>query len=57
MAQSLSLLSSFEKILYDRIETAKHEIHVAHSSVYNETLSIEIETLQWVLSQIGRTKQ
>jgi hypothetical protein len=57
MAQSSSLLSSFEKILYDRVETTKHEIHVAHSSVYNETLSIEIETLQWVLSQIGRTKQ
>ena len=57
MAESLSLLASFEKILYDGIEMAKREIHVAHSPVYNETLSIEIETLQWVLSRIDRTKQ
>jgi hypothetical protein len=54
MAESSSLLPSFEKILYWRIEMAKHEIHEAHSPVYNETLSIEIETLQWVLSQTGR---
>jgi len=49
----LSLLTKFKKLLYDRIEKASHEIHEAHSSVYNETLSIEIETLQWVLYQIA----
>ena len=52
-----SLFSDFEKILYDGIEMAKREIHVAHSPVYNETLSIEIETLQWVFTPIGRLKQ
>lgn len=57
MAQSSSLLPSFEKILYDRIEAANREIHQAHSPVYNETLSIEIETLQWVLSYVDRSKQ
>jgi len=32
-------------------------IHEAHNPVYNESLMIEIETLQWVLSQVYRSKQ
>ena len=27
-------------------------IHEAHNPIYNESLMIEIETLQWVLSQV-----
>ena len=45
MAESLSLLSSFEKILYDRIEDPGGRIHEAHNPIYNESLMIEIETL------------
>jgi len=52
-----SLLSDFEKILNDRIEDLRGRIHEAHNPVYNESLMIEIETLQWVLSQIDRSKQ
>jgi hypothetical protein len=57
MAESLSLLSSFQKILYDRIEELRSRIHEAHNPVYNESLMIEIETLQWVLSHVDRSKQ
>ncbi|HEY6885874.1 MAG TPA: hypothetical protein VI278_17720 [Nitrososphaeraceae archaeon] len=53
----LSLLPDFEKMLLDRIEELKSRIHKAHNPIYNETLMIEIETLQWVLSQIDRPKQ
>jgi hypothetical protein len=57
MAESLSLLSSFQKILHDRIEELRGRIHEAHNPIYNESLMIEIETLQWVLSQVDRSKQ
>jgi hypothetical protein len=57
MAESLSLLSNFQKILNDRIEELRGRIHKAHNPVFNESLMIEIETLQWVLSQILMLKQ
>jgi hypothetical protein len=57
MAESLSLVSNFQKIFYDRIEELRGRIHEAHNPVYNESLMIEIETLQWVLSQVDRSKQ
>ena len=57
MAESLSLLSDFQKILNNRIEELRGRIHEAHNPVYNESLTIEIETLQWVLSHVDRSKQ
>ena len=57
MTESLPLLSDFEKMLLDRIEDLRGRIHKAHNPIYNETVMIEIETLQWVLSQIDRPKQ
>jgi hypothetical protein len=44
MTESLPLLSDFEKMLLDRIKDLRGRIH--------ETVMIEIETLQLVLSQI-----
>ncbi|HEY6885565.1 MAG TPA: hypothetical protein VI278_16145 [Nitrososphaeraceae archaeon] len=52
MTESLPLLSDFEKMLLDRIKDLRDRIHKAHSTIYNETVMIEIETLQWVLSQM-----
>jgi hypothetical protein len=57
MAEPLSLLSNFQKILYDRIEELRGRIHQAHNPIYNESLMIEIETLQWVLSRVDTSKQ
>jgi hypothetical protein len=41
-----SSLSDFEKILIYRIEDLRGRIHKAHNPVYNETVMIEIETLE-----------
>ena len=57
MAEPLSLLSNFQKILYDRIEELRGRIHEAHNPIHNESLMIEIETLQWILSHVDRSKQ
>jgi hypothetical protein len=57
MAESLSLLSNFQKILYDRIEDLRGRIQEVHNPIYNESLMIEIETLQWVLSRVDTSKQ
>ena len=57
MTESLPSLSDFENILVDRIEDLRGRIHKARNTIYNETVMIEIETLQWVLSQIDRPKQ
>lgn len=57
MIERLPLLSDFEKIVLDRIDELRGRIHEAHNPIYNETLMIEIETLQWVLSQIDGSKQ
>ena len=53
----VQLFYIFQKILYDRIEELRGRIHKAHNPVYNESLMIEIETLQWVLAQILMLKQ
>jgi hypothetical protein len=50
-------LSDFERMLLNRIEDLRGRIHKAHNPIYNETVMIEIETLQWVLSQIDKPKQ
>jgi len=52
-----SLLSDFEKIPDDRIEDLRGRIHEALNPIYNESLMIEIETLQLVLSHVDRSKQ
>src|ERR687887_1901912 len=48
------LLSEYENILHDRIKELKGMMHPAHNPIYNESLSIEIETLQWVLYQVSQ---
>ena len=57
MTESLPSLSDLEKMLLDRIDDLRGRIHEAHNPIYNESLMIEIETLQWVLSQVDRSKQ
>jgi len=57
MSELSSLLSDYKKILHDRIEDLRGRIHEAHNPIYNESLMIEIETLQWVLSHVDRSKQ
>jgi hypothetical protein len=48
MTESLPSLLDFEKMLLDRIEDLRGRIYKAHNPIYNETVMIETETLQWV---------
>jgi hypothetical protein len=51
--QSTTLpLRSLQEILHNRIIQKKMEMNSSHNKVYLESLLTEIETLQWVLSQI-----
>ena len=45
---SLPLLSNFENILQGRIKGLKGRMHTAHNPIYNESLLIQIETLQYL---------
>jgi hypothetical protein len=52
-AQPITLpLRSLQEILHNRIIQKKGEIHESHNRAYNDNLSTEIETLQWVSAQI-----
>ena len=47
-------LESLQEILHNRIIQKKREMHQCNNKIYLENLRIEIETLQWVLTQILR---
>jgi hypothetical protein len=51
-AQSTLLLRSLQEIIHNRIIQKKREMHPSHNKVFLESLWTEIETLQWVLTQI-----
>jgi hypothetical protein len=52
-AQSSTLpLRYLQEILHNRIIQKKREMHPSHNKAYLESLWIEIETLQWVLTEI-----
>ena len=45
-------LRTLEEILYNTIKQKKGEMHKSHNKAYLQNLHTEIETLQWVLTQI-----
>ena len=51
-AQSTLPLKTLEEILHNRITQKKREMHPSHNKAYLESLRIEKETIQWVLTQI-----
>jgi hypothetical protein len=38
----------------EKIKESRNDIHESHNSIYNNSLLIEIQTLEWVLSQINQ---
>ena len=50
-AAAISLLKALEDILHNKIEQKKREVHKTKNIAENDKLSIEIDTLHWVLSQ------
>jgi hypothetical protein len=50
-ATAMSLLKALEHILHNKIKQKKEEIHKTKNIAENDKLSIEIDTLHWILSQ------
>jgi hypothetical protein len=48
---ALPLLKALEDMLHNKIEQKKEEVHKTKNIAENDKLSIEIDTLHWVLSQ------
>jgi hypothetical protein len=46
-----------QRIILDRIDEKKRSVHPSHSIVYNDNLWIQIQTLEWVLSEIRSIKR
>jgi hypothetical protein len=41
-----------QRIILDKIDERKRTIHPSHSVVYNDNVWLQIQTLEWVLSEI-----
>ena len=50
-------LLTLQQAIENRVRQKKREIHQSHNRAYIHSISIEIETLQWVLSQSSDFKQ
>jgi hypothetical protein len=46
-------LSILEQRIRQRIERTKNQIHESHNRAYIDTILIEIDTLNWVLSEVS----
>jgi hypothetical protein len=52
----MSKLQQLEQRIKEKIQRAKDEMFPGHNRIYLEALTIEIETLYWVLNEISREK-
>ncbi len=50
-ATAISLLKALEDMLHNKIKQKKEQVHKTKNISENDKLSIEIDTLHWVLSQ------
>jgi hypothetical protein len=50
-AAAISLLKALEDMLHNKVKQKKEEVHKTKNIAENDKLSIEIDTLHWVLSQ------
>ena len=48
---AISLLKALEDMLHNKIKQKKEQVHKTKNIAENDKLSIEIDTLHWVLSQ------
>jgi hypothetical protein len=56
-SSSAALLADFENTINERIKELKNSKHPAHNHIYNDPLTIQIETLHWVLAEILSLKR
>jgi hypothetical protein len=50
-------LNKLQRIILDRIHERKRKVHKLHNIVYNDNLWLQIQTLEWVLSEIQSLKR
>ena len=50
-------LNKLQRIILDRTHERKKKVHKLHSIVYNDNLWLQIQTLEWVLSEIRSIKR
>jgi hypothetical protein len=50
-------LDKLQRIILDKIHERKRKIHKLHNIVYNDNLWLQIQTLEWVLSEIRSIKR
>jgi hypothetical protein len=50
--QEPQLAKEIQGIILDKIDERKRTIHPSHSIVYNDNVWLQIQTLEWVLSEI-----
>jgi hypothetical protein len=55
--QELQFAKEIQRIILDRIHERKRKVHKLHSIVYNDNLWLQIQTLEWVLSEIRSIKR
>ena len=46
-----------QRIILDKIDERKKRIHPSHSIVFNDNVRLQIQTLEWVLSEIQSIKR
>jgi D-aminopeptidase len=56
-ASASVLLANLENTINERIKELQSSKHQAHNPIYNESLTIQIETLHWVLAEILSLKR
>ena len=52
MKEEEGQLNKLQRIILDKIDERKRTIHTSHSIVYNDNVWLQIQTLEWVLSEI-----
>ena len=50
--QELQFAKEIQRIILDRIHERKRKVHKLHNIVYNDNLWLQIQTLEWALSEI-----
>ena len=50
-------LDKLQRTILDKIHERKRKIHKLHNIVYNDNLWLQIQTLEWVLSEIRSIKR
>jgi hypothetical protein len=53
MNNIVDFAETLRELIYDKINQNRDEMHETHNPVYNDSLLIEIQALEWIRRQIG----